>query len=69
VQGTVILLVSISAKRTVSATKPGKLLSYGLDEQAFYTAKNWKFKPATLGDGTPIATTVPVEVTFRLFGE
>jgi len=37
------------------------------DEEAYNAIKKWKFKPAMRADGTPIATVVPVEVTFRLY--
>lgn len=67
VQGNSVLEVLISPEGQVAAIHPVKLLGYGLDEQAFNAIKNWKFKPASKPDGTPIAVIVPVEVTFRLY--
>jgi TonB family protein len=57
----------ISANGDLQQIRPLRLLGYGLDEQAFNAIKKWKFKPATREDGTPVATIVPVEVTFRLY--
>ena len=61
------MLVLISPKGTAQQIRPQKMLGYGLDEQAYEAIKKWKFKPAMRADGTPIATVVPVEVTFRLY--
>jgi TonB family protein len=66
-QGSCVLEVLISANGDLQQIRPLRLLGYGLDEQAFNAIKKWKFKPATREDGTPVATIVPVEVTFRLY--
>jgi TonB family protein len=66
VQGTCVMEVLISESGQARQIRPVKLLGYGLDERAFDVIKKWRFKPATI-DGTPVATIVPIDVTFRLF--
>lgn len=66
VQGTCVMEVLISEGGEAKQIRPVKLLGYGLDERAFDVIKKWRFKPATI-DGTPVATIVPIEVTFRLY--
>ena len=39
---------------------------YGLEQSAIETVKKWQFRPAKDADGTPVATLVPIEVTFRI---
>jgi protein TonB len=39
----------------------------GLEEKAIEAVKGWKFKPAVGPSGKPVATIVPIEVTFRLY--
>jgi len=41
-----------------------KGLGLGLDEKAVEALRKWRFKPATF-HGKPVATKIPVEVTFR----
>jgi len=67
VQGTVILLVQISADGVPSKISLTKGLACGLTDQAFESVERWKFRPATDADGTPIAVVTPVEVTFRMY--
>jgi TonB family protein len=43
-----------------------KGVGLGLDEKAVEAVRTWKFKPALGPNGTPVATVVPVEVSFRL---
>jgi TonB family protein len=66
IQGASLFEVVVSSDGQAHQIRPLKLLGYGLDEEA-YTIKKWRFKPATNKDGTPVSTSVPVEVTFRLF--
>jgi len=65
-QGTVVLQATITVDGraiNISVVKsPGK----GLDVKAIEAVKNWKFKPALGPEGKPVATIVPIEVTFRL---
>ncbi len=67
IQGNSVFEVVVSPDGQVQQLRPIKLLGYGLDEEAYNAIKEWKFKPAMRADGTPIATVVPVEVTFRLY--
>ena len=66
-QGSVVFNVLISAHGEALRLHLDKMLGYGLDEQAFNAIKRWRFKPATLPDGTPVACLIPIEVTFHLF--
>jgi TonB family protein len=67
-QGVAIFEVLITAEGLPVRIRPMQLIGNGLDEAAFAAIKSWKFRPATLkGEGTPIATIVPVQITFRLF--
>jgi TonB family protein len=65
-QGSVVLQIVVTADgraETISVVKgPG----LGLEEQAIEALRNWRFKPAHGPDGNPVATVVPVQVTFRL---
>ena len=38
----------------------------GLEEKAIEAVKTWRFKAALGPGGTPVATLVPIEVSFRL---
>jgi TonB family protein len=38
----------------------------GLEEKAIEAVRSWRFRPAVGPDGHPVATMVPIEVTFRL---
>jgi hypothetical protein len=66
-QGASVFDVLVSAEGRAVQIRPVKLLGYGLDQQAYYAIKDWKFKPARDAQGTPIPLIVPIEVTFRLF--
>lgn len=39
----------------------------GLDERAMEIVKTWRFEPATLRSGEPVAVRLLVEVKFRLY--
>ena len=39
---------------------------YGLEANAVETVRNWHFLPAKGPDGNPVATVVPIEVSFRI---
>lgn len=46
--------------------KVARALGAGLDAQAIETISKWKFQPA-MKDGHPVAVTIDVEVSFRLY--
>lgn len=66
-QGNVLLEVVVTkegrAERIVVTNSPG----LGLDEKSIRAVKKWKFEPAKDLDDNPVATKVPIEVTFRLY--
>jgi protein TonB len=65
VQGVVILEAVIDAKGNVSRVKVLKGLAAGLTASATETAKQWKFKPATL-EGKPVAVFFVLTISFSL---
>ena len=68
IQGHNLFHVVVTSAGEAEQVRPVKMIGRGLDEQAYYAIKKWKFKPATLkADGTPVKVIVPVEVTFRLY--
>jgi TonB family protein len=66
VQGTVVMLVTISADGRATQIEITKKLCCGLDEEAIDAVKHWKFKPATGVDGIPVPVRAPIVVSFRL---
>jgi TonB family protein len=67
-QGIAIFQVLVSTSGRPVQIRPVRFLGNGLDETAFEAIKRWRFKPATSkADGTPVATVVPIEVSFRLY--
>jgi len=67
VQGTVTLEALIAADGTVRDIRVVKSLdrTYGLDEQALRTARQWLFRPAMF-QGQPVAYLVIIELSFNL---
>jgi len=65
-QGTVVLEVVITTRGRAENIRVLKPAPHGLTEQAIDAVKAWRFKPAMKADGTPVAVSVLVEVTFRL---
>jgi TonB family protein len=68
IQGSVVLEVVVLPDGTVGAAAVKKSLdrSNGLDNEALIAASYWLFAPATR-DGKPVATTVTLELTFKMF--
>ena len=67
VEGSVALQVALDEHGDVTDVKEtSQPLGHGLDETAIKTVKTWKFSPA-MKSGTAVATTIQVEVSFRLF--
>jgi TonB family protein len=66
-QGTVKLQVTVTkdgrAENVIVVSGPGK----GLEANAIAAVKKWKFKPALDANGSPVASIVPIQVTFRLY--
>ena len=64
--GSVVLRLVVTAEGTAENITVVRKLGLGLDEKAVEAVQQWRFKPASGPDGNPVATVVPVEVTFRL---
>ena len=65
VQGLVEVEAVILPDGTVSDVRVTKSLDEELDQEAVSAAKQWTFKPGTLG-GKPVAVQVNIELTFAL---
>ena len=65
-QGAVTLQVLVTAEGRPSEISIVKGLGMGLEERAREAVKGWRFRPATLTGGRPVAMWVTVEVNFRL---
>ncbi len=63
--GVVVLMIEVDAQGNVGEIRDVKPLGLGLDENAIDVVRTWRFEPA-LRDGTPVATQLAVEVSFRL---
>jgi TonB family protein len=64
--GKVVLLVTITAEGRAANISVLKGVPFGSNEAAIKALSSWKFRPAIYG-GKPIATLVPIEITFRLY--
>jgi len=64
--GSFVLRIIVTADGRAENVTVAKGPGLGLEESAIETVKKWRFKPALGPDGNPVATLVPVEVTFRL---
>jgi TonB family protein len=67
VEGSVVLQVVITTDGRAINVKIVKDPGNGLGMKAVESVRKWKFQPAVGPDGKPVAITVPIEVTFRLF--
>lgn len=65
VQGVVILEAIIDDKGNVDSVKVLKGLPHGLSESAVETARQWKFRPATM-EGKPVAVFFNLTIRFSL---
>lgn len=66
--GTVVLDVVVLPNGHAGEIRLVKGVGMGLDEKAIETVKNqWTFKPALGPNGKPVATIVPIEITFQLY--
>ena len=66
-QGTVMLMVLVSADGRAMDMRISKGVGAGLDERAIETVRGWRFVPARDAAKHPVATWVTIEVVFRLF--
>ena len=64
--GSVVLQVVVTADGRAENISVVRKAGYGLDQSAIETVKKWQFRPAKGPDGNPVATLVPIEVTFRI---
>ncbi|HEY4817092.1 MAG TPA: energy transducer TonB, partial [Candidatus Acidoferrum sp.] len=65
-QGTVVLRVVITTEGVATNIVVVKGPGNGLEEKAIEAVRSWRFRPAVGPDGQPVATMLPIEVTFRL---
>ena len=66
-QGSVTLLVLVSADGRAGRIRIVKGLGLGLDERAIEKVRTWRFEPARDASKKAIAQWATVEVTYRLF--
>jgi TonB family protein len=64
--GSVVLQVVVNADGRADNISVLRKAGYGLEQSAIETVRTWQFRPAKGPDGNPVATVVPVEVTFRI---
>ena len=64
--GSVVLQVVVTADGHAENISVVRKAGYGLEQSAIETVKKWQFRPAKGPDGNPVATVVPIEVTFRI---
>jgi TonB family protein len=64
--GSVVLQVVVTADGRAENISVVRKAGYGLEQSAIETVKKWQFRPAHDADGNPVATVVPIEVTFRI---
>lgn len=64
--GSVVLQVVVTAAGRAENISVVRKAGYGLEQSAIDTVKKWQFRPAKGPNGNPVATVVPIEVTFRI---
>jgi TonB family protein len=64
--GSVVLQVVVTPDGHAENISVVRKAGYGLEQSAIETVKKWQFRPAKGPDGNPVATVVPIEVTFRI---
>ncbi len=64
--GVVVLQVVVNADGRAENIAVLRKAGYGLEASAMETVRNWQFRPANGPDGNPVATVVPIEVSFRI---
>jgi len=66
-QGIVVVEAIIETDDRVTNLRVVKSPGLGLDEKTLETVRTWRCKAATGPSGKPVRTSVPIEVSFRLF--
>jgi periplasmic protein TonB len=66
-QGTVFLVVTITADGKAMDVKVVRGVGLGLDEKAIEAVRSWRFRPAAGPDGRPAAVRQTIEVNFHLY--
>jgi len=64
--GTVIMAVTVSPLGRTIEARVARGAPYGVNETALKAVRDWQFKPA-MREGAPVACTVMIEATFRLY--
>jgi TonB family protein len=64
-QGTVALSLVVTEAGATDSFRLARSLGLGLDEQAFFAVRTWKFRPGQK-EGKPVRVIATVEVNFRL---
>jgi TonB family protein len=64
--GSVVLQVVVTADGRAENISVVRKAGFGLEQNAIETVKRWQFRPAKGPDGNPVATLVPIELTFRI---
>lgn len=63
-EGTVVLHVIVTAEGQATNIPVIKTSGTDLDDKAIEAVSRWRFKPATVPDGKPVAVSVPIEINF-----
>jgi TonB family protein len=66
-QGRVVLNVVVTAEGRATDIHVAKGPGLGLEEKAIEAVRTWRFKPALGPNGRPVAVSIPIEITFRLY--
>ncbi|MBS1842227.1 MAG: energy transducer TonB [Acidobacteria bacterium] len=66
-QGIVVVEAIIETDDRVTNLRVAKSPGLGLDEKTIETVRTWRCKAAMGPNGKPVRTSVPIEVSFRLF--
>jgi TonB family protein len=64
--GTVIMAVTVSPLGRTIEARVARGAPYGVNDTALKAVRDWQFKPA-MREGAPVACTVMIEATFRLY--
>jgi len=65
-KGSIVLRVIIGKDGYIADSQVLKGAPFGLNKQALDTVRSWRCQPAEV-DGQPVATMVPIEMTFRIY--